>query len=124
MERNPWDRAVSLYYFVQGSEERSAQGFSEFLAKTPARELSNFHLYAIDGKVAVDHVVRYEELLDGLEEIWKKAGITDEVVLPHAKGAFRPSATRDYRSQMTDDDAVYIAKVCQPEIAAFGYTFD
>ncbi|MGD0881130.1 MAG: sulfotransferase family 2 domain-containing protein [Acidimicrobiales bacterium] len=122
--RNPWDRAVSLYYFVKGTEADAPPTFSAFLAATPAIKLSNFHLYAIDGRVAVDRVVRYEDLLDGLAEVWKEVGITDEVVLPHAKGAFRPTATRDYRSQMTDGDAEYIARVCRTEIEAFDYAFD
>jgi len=124
VERNPWDRAVSLYYFVRATRPHAAPTFSAFLASTPATELSNFHLYAIDGQVAVDRVVRYEALQDGLAQVWNEVGITEELVLPHAKGAIRPTTTRDYRTQMTDQDAEYIARVCRPEIDAFGYTFD
>jgi len=124
VERNPWDRAVSLYYFVKGTRPHAAPTFAAFLASTPESDLSNFHLYAIDGEVAVDRVVRYEALAEGLTEVWQEVGITDEVILPHAKGANRPTASRDYRSQMTDEDAEHIGRVCRPEIEAFGYTFD
>jgi Sulfotransferase family len=124
VERNPWDRAVSLYYFMHDKNSREAPSFSQFLKESPPGHLSNFHLYAIDGKIAVDRVVRYEDLLIGLADIWTSVGIRDPVELPHSKGQFRPSATRDYRTMFTDDDAELVARVCQPEIEAYGYSFE
>ncbi len=124
VERNPWDRAVSLYFYLHGRKDENRPGFSEFLRETAPGDLSNFHLYAIHGKVAVDRVVRYENLRCGLSEIWEWVGIPGEPELPHAKGSLRPPDAQDYRSMFCDDDAALIARVCREEIEVHGYTFD
>lgn len=123
VERNPWDRAVSLYYYLYGRDTDHRPTFSQFLHGADPKELSNFHLYAIDDQIAVDRVVRYEDLLSGLSEVWSAAGIPGSVELPRAKGNLRPVEAHDYRRLFSDEDASLIARVCQPEIRAHGYTF-
>lgn len=123
VERNPWDRAVSLYYWR--TQNRSVrEDFSTFLRSVDIDRLSNFSVYANNGSVSVDRVLRYEQLADELADVWSRLGLPGEPMNVHAKSGQRPSTSRDYRAQYTDDDAAYIAGVCAREIALLDYTFD
>jgi hypothetical protein len=119
VERNPWDKAVSRYFWERS--RRSVPDFSTFLRGCPPHKLSCFDLYAIDGEIVVDEVVRFEQLTDSLPAVWERLGIRPPV-LPRAKGSHRPKGI-DYRSLYSDDDAAVVAEVCKREIAAFGFAF-
>ncbi len=122
VERNPWDRAVSLYYF-RGRNDDQLPPFSAFLRLVPADRLSNFELYTIDGQPAVERLLRYERLQEELAEVWGKLGVQPPE-LAHAKAGFRPGPSKDFRTLYSDDDAQFVADVCRREIAALGYRFD
>ena len=46
IERNPWDLAVSMYYFEIRDKEKS---FKDFVREGRAYVASNFDLYSLDG---------------------------------------------------------------------------
>jgi hypothetical protein len=123
VERNPWDRAVSSYYW-ETKDDDPPPSFAEFLKRTSDETLSCRSRYAIDGVVAVDAVLQYERLQTDLPDLWTALGLPGEPRLPRAKGAFRPRGSRDFRSMFSDADAERIARVCRAEIAEQGYTFD
>lgn len=60
VERDPWDKAVSRYFWEAAG--RQVPDFSAFLRQCPRWSLTNFDLYAVDGEVVVDRVLRYERL--------------------------------------------------------------
>jgi hypothetical protein len=122
VERNPWDRAVSLYFF-RGRKVEVMPPFGEFLRSMPADRLSNFDLYAIDGKIVVDRVLRYEQLDAELAAIWRQLDVAPPV-LAKAKAGFRPAPSRDFREMYSEADAAFVAEVCSREINALGYAFD
>jgi len=119
IERNPWDKAVSRYYWE--SSRHAVPDFSTFLRQTPRHYLTCFDLYSHHGEVIVDEVVRFEELTSALERIWDRLG-TRPATVPRAKGNHRPSRG-DYRSMYSDEDAAFLADVCHREISTFGYSF-
>lgn len=126
-ERNPWDKAVSHYFWDIVRRDRKyhvdISSFSSWLHTVPLEVLTQFNTYAIDGCVAVDHVVFFESLHEELEYVWRKLDV-ERPPVPHVKGESRPSWARDYRSMYSDSDAEYLANVCRREVEAFGYTFD
>ena len=68
--RNPWDMAVSRFYFRRqliGSEVNENTTFKEYLRITPKNDLDNSRVYRINGKSVADTYVRFENLL----EDWK-----------------------------------------------------
>lgn len=136
IERNPWDRAVSRYYWEkQRREERFVKvhgrpypGITESLryyAEHKQPWLSNWGHYTIDDRVAVDKVLFYERLSADLENLKRQAGIEGDISLPErrAKTGFRPDG-RHYSEILSAEDRELVARVCRREIAAFGYRFE
>lgn len=133
VERNPWDKAVSRYWWMKYRHERDGGSefppISEFLARV-ARErphwLSNWEHYTIDGRIAVDRVLFYERLAADLTALEGQLGLKRGVLaLPvkHAKGGLREDP-RHYSRVLSDADRDLVAAVCRREIEAFDYRFD
>jgi hypothetical protein len=132
VERNPWERALSRYWWQrQRWEEKNRQGFpalSEYLAWLEMHKphwISNWSHYAIGETIAVDRVLLYEDLRVQLRALENDLGLeTDRLQLPEkrAKGGFRQD-TRPYQELLSNADRDRIARLCHREIAAFGYQF-
>ncbi|WP_024328241.1 sulfotransferase family 2 domain-containing protein [Thioalkalivibrio sp. ALR17-21] len=132
IERNPWDRALSRYWWQKHRwEEKGRDNFpslSEYLAWLEEHKphwLSNWDHYTIDDEIAVDRVLRYEKLNDELTELQQELGLGTDIRLPEqrAKSGFR-QGRQDYREILSDADRAVIDRVCRREIAAFGYRFE
>jgi hypothetical protein len=123
VERNPWDKAVSLYYWrTRSSEPRPP--LLDFLRRVSRRSLSNFHLYADvrHNTLLVDRVLRYEQLDGELDALMRRLGLPP-LELPRAKAAHRPPQT-EYRSLMGPAERAIVDAACAREIALFDYHFD
>jgi hypothetical protein len=122
VERNPWDRVVSLYYWDFQSEPRppiSAFVRSDALLRL---KLRGYQSYTIDGQIAVDKICRFERLTEDLEVVRQLLGIPEELVLPHAKSRFRKPGV-DYRSVFGAEEKTIIANLFSEEIKLLGYVF-
>ena len=120
-ERNPWDKAVSLYYFLKGAQNLDLT-FEEFVRRQDAALLSNFDIYSIQGEVVVDYLGRYEELDSGLEKISLAIGLPEKLTIPRAKGQYRKDK-RQYQELYGQAEKQIMKGVCQEEIALLGYEF-
>lgn len=123
VERNPFDRAISLYYWCCRSEPRMP--LTEFL-ESPQLDVLRHHgldLYTNpDGSVAVDRVLRYENLAEELEEVRQLLGLPEPLVLPRAKGGHRRDL-RHYSEIMTARDRRIIEDRFQRELSLWNYAF-
>lgn len=120
IERNPWDAMVSMYSFVTRDGLRDWT-FEEFLASKQARKLvANWENYALGDRIAVDRVVRFENLSEEMNEVSDWLGI-DRLDLPRAKGGIRRSS--GYREAYTDETRELVAKMTHRAISQFGYEF-
>lgn len=123
VERNPWDRAISAYYWENRRAKRLPD-FDEFLKWLAKADLiSNYDTYSIDGRIAVDHVMLYERLGSELEELVQRLGLPGPLELPRSKGQHRKDR-RPYQEVFTDWGRDFIARACAREIEAFGYRFE
>lgn len=135
VERDPWDRAVSRYWWerqrrkesFEAKHQRPYPGISECLryyASNKLPWLTNWDHYAIDEKVAVDKVLFYERMRHDLEKLIREAGISGDVSMPRqrTKSGFRPDG-RHYSELLSEEDRDLIARICHREIKAFGYEF-
>ncbi len=115
-ERDPWDKAVSMYSYL-ARDGRQRPPFEEWAASR--RLPTDWNLYTIGGKVAVDFVGRYERLNDDLARALTEVGITDPPELSRAKGQYRPAGTQAPITPAVDRR---IRAVFANEIREFGYS--
>jgi len=123
VERNPWDRLVSRYFYHFRPERgRSQIAFNDFVESDILPAWSNWHLYTHKDQVIVDKLIRYDSLEDELREVTDLLGIP-RLELPRAKGQYRKDR-RPYQEWYNDSTRQRIAEVFSREIEYFGWTFD
>lgn len=121
-ERNPWDRAISAYFWENRSR-RDVPDFEGYLRTLESQgNLSNWPKYTIDGRIVVDKVFRYEELANSLDELVDHLGLPGTLELPDAKREYRRNR-RPYQEFYSEPAREFVARACAREIEAFGYRF-
>ncbi len=118
--RNPWDRALSRYYW-NIKKTGQIKDLDESLKENDPN--SNWKIYTIDDVVAVNYVGKFENLMDELCYICDKLNIPFDKWLPQAKGNIR-SDKRHYSEVLTEQQANYIREKSTAEIERFGYEFE
>lgn len=128
VERDPGDRFISYWRFMEHMEghpieidhlldliERGEDG-----GMNPnIRWWSNWPIYTIDDRIAVDRILRYERLPEELADICAQLGIGFDDDLPRAKSGIRKVS--DTVAGLTPLQRARIAKLFSREIAYFGY---
>ena len=130
MVRNPWDRMVSYYQWLQTQRfEHVAVGlakqlnFAEFLRApqiVSAFQSGPYSSYMTcsDGVDQADLYIRLEHFDQDAEPLWSHLGFVLD--LPHLNQSNRK---KDYRSYFSDSDAECLARMCSKDIEQFSYTF-
>lgn len=121
-ERNPWDRVISQYYWKYPSQPRPEVSKFIYSELTLQLKKRGYGLYAVDGKIVVDKVCKFENISAELEEFRKHVGIPEKLVLPRAKSSTRQDK-RSYRDILNESDKTKISELFQDEINLFGYKF-
>lgn len=129
--RNPWDRAVSYYHWLQSQTfahpavtRAQSLSFSAFLNHKATQLAFRTQPYASyvtqsAGDVRCDVFARLEHIQDDLAPFWDHLGFVCKVGQEN-----RSDRNADWRGYYADADAALIADVCGADVAAFGYTFD
>jgi hypothetical protein len=122
VERNPWDRMTSLYYWI--FREKPAPPFSQFVRSRKYRMLKNGgrNVYTLSGRFAVNHVCRFEDLANELEAVRQQIGLPEELELPRAKTIQRIDR-RNYRELFSPADQARVGRLFRDEIQMFNYQF-
>jgi hypothetical protein len=124
--RNPFDRAISLYYWTsknwQNKYQNTLPEINDYILSLPETTLSTWKRYTIGNKVAMDLIGRYEKLDEDLAFIEQKIGIP-HLIISHAKSSIRKDR-RPYRDVINPAARAHIETACSLEIAAFGYEWD
>jgi hypothetical protein len=127
VERNPWDRQVSLYShraWKKGNPpdnfDRDMQSF--IYRNTSYVRLNNWSKYAIGREIVVDRVLRYERLGEDISELFTTLGIPGTLDLPRLRKytADRPHYSTYYGDATRDLVGRWYAR----EIDALGYKFE
>lgn len=90
--RNPYDRAVSQFFWVnRGSKEFTKRAINDYiLEKAHPHMFTNWYMYALNGRVLLDYFIRYENLDHDLGIALARIGLNDAGALPRAKAEHRP----------------------------------
>ena len=122
IERNPWDKALSHYWFKKDSEK--LKSFDDYIQK--GYKCFNYPLYTSPGKVSdilVDKVVKYENLTEDLGEVFQHLNIPwDGALAVRAKGGARKDK-RHYREVLSSTQASAIEKCYSHEISLHNYKY-
>ena len=121
-ERNPYDKAISRYYWST-RESPEPPPIAAYLERAKRRQISNWHIYTIGDRVAVDFVGRYERLGEDLGAALAQIGLSVELPLPRAKSRYRRDA-RHYSEVLDTRSRALVERVCARELAAFRYPWD
>ncbi len=122
--RNPWDRMVSYYTWLQSQTFdhpavvlAQTTGFSNFLNAPQTRESlrqNPYSSYMQDDSF----YFRIECLEDDLQPLWKHLGF--QLTIPHVNTSDR---NRDYRGYYSDADANLVSDLCAADILRSNYSF-
>ena len=122
IERNPFDRIISSYYWRRGAND-SDKSLHEFVAqRADVPKKHGFDLYTIDGEVVVDRVLRYENLQAEVAEVADRLGFPSTPELPRTKVSHR-SDRRPYQEVLTAADRAIIEATYKDELELFDYRF-
>lgn len=139
--RNPFDQMVSAYRFFTKQEQPAApvrRMFSVFGGRGSARGESHAtafegwlksvplpldrNKYVIDGVLCVDHVIRYERLVEGIGEVCQRLDVPFRPnELRHLKKSERMTVPPE--SYYTPAAVALVERGCAFELEQFGYTF-
>lgn len=137
--RNPWDRAVSFFFWEKRRDpsltpkkrfyHHLGVPYDEFreIRKQFSRYLkgdwpTNDGFYTIDDALCVDAVIRYEHLAEDFQEVCKRIGVP-ATELPRLKGGIRKQQ-RHYSEYFDEESMRIVADRHQNDIRLFGYKFE
>ena len=108
-ERNPFDRAISIYYW--GGQNKVRPPISEWIREGGLKSLRMPGMYVINGEIAVDKVFRYEELDTAMQTIAEKLSLPEVPQLPMTKHQTRTDRRPD-REVLSEEDRQKIVDHC------------
>lgn len=133
--RNPWDRIVSLYCYRLKTNQTNLSdlniSFEQWIALTLVEQHSEFFDkpkmfmpqtdWLVDEKdnIIVDHILRFEYLLEDFKDFTVKLGLTN-VVLPHVNRTKRAT----YQSYFNAKTKHIVETFYLKDIQTFGYSYD
>lgn len=144
-ERDPWDRAVSVFYWSHRKTDMKSRpldeqiaAFRAFVLRTGAprtllqrmgvgshRFVSQRALYSIGGVSMVDNLLRFEALEQDLAVLSADLGLDKPLSVKGitAKTGFRAKGQDDLRVFHDASTRAFIETECAWEIAHYGYDF-
>lgn len=120
--RNPWDRAVSQWFYYYKRHGKAQPPFADYLRTKVYFDLIEYDTYMMDGQLAVDFVIRYEHLAQDLNYVCGRLGLP-HLELDHYLGEYRKDRT-PYQQYYNRATQMLVASDFAPEIALHGYRFE
>jgi hypothetical protein len=121
-ERNPYDKAISRYHW-KTREQTEPLPIAAFLGRKERGRLSNWPVYTIRNRIAVDFVGHFENLGGDLAEALRRIGLPADFELPRTKTRFRRDK-RPYCEVLDARSRGLVEHHCARELAAFDYQWE
>jgi len=126
VERNPWDKAISEYYYsLRPGSQYLGMTAKEFIMHSTFPRHSSWRFYTDEetqSKVIVDKIFKYENLNEMTEYLIKNCGLPKDFKLPEYRyKAWTRINHSHYREVLDEDCKNRITKVHKKEIDYMGY---
>jgi hypothetical protein len=123
VERNPWDKLLS-HYNMHAAREGGGLSLDEYLARGRFPINDFRYIDRSRSKVIVDRILRYENLLEELSEIFAQLNIPFDGTLGVAAKSEYRADRRPYQEVFTDQQRRIVEKAFAKEIELHGYRFE
>jgi len=120
-ERDPWDKAISAYYWASRKKMEN-RSLEDFLLQGGFNHFRSYEQYVVNGNQAVDDIYRYESMPEALVQIAQRVGLPGPLELPQTKAGHRKDR-RPYHEVLSPAAAERIGRDCAPEIRLMGYEY-
>lgn len=123
-ERNPWDKVISHYHWVNHFGNKKYATLTEFINSGKAGKIRSFDVYTIGGIPVVNKIYKLEELEEALEDISIQLKLDEKIKMPvyKAKGNVRKDK-RHYSEVLSEEEKETISKIFAREIAWMNYKY-
>ena len=118
VERHPYEKAVSFAWFRAERNGDFEQALKEILEIGVYR---NFDLYTIDGKKAVDYIIRYEQFDKDVPQVEEMIGGLPILSRLARANAHQRKDRRSAREILTAEQKTQIQETCREEFELLGY---
>lgn len=118
--RNPWEKIVSLYYHFK-KHDLYDKSFGLFCREAYLQELTIQSKAFIKNKLAVDYVIRFENLQEDFDTLMGQMNITDYPKL--TKENHQVNRLGCYRDKYNIKTKEIIGNIFSKEIEMFNYKF-
>lgn len=127
VERNPWDRQLSLYSHRKWKKGEPADHFDRDMRSFVYRNtsyvrLNNWSKYAIGRDIVADRVIRYERLAEEIDDLVATLGLPGPLDLPRLR-SYQPGRSH-YSTYYSDATRELVGRWYAKEIDALGFTFE
>jgi hypothetical protein len=127
VERNPWDRQISLYAHRKWKRGEPVDYFDRDMKSLVYRNTSyvrmnNWSIYAIGRDIVADRVIRYERLDEEIGELIATLGLPDLGDMPRLRSYVKDRP--HYSTYYSDATRDLVGKWYAREIDALGYKFE
>lgn len=122
IERNPWDKVVSWYYWKGGDQKYG--NISTFIKHHGLSELkqNGWLNYSVNNQLIVDKVLQYENLNKEMDFLKDALKLPKTPSLPYTKDNIRPQTSK-YQDKLNHKEKKVISFFFEEEIKNFKYTF-
>jgi len=123
VERNPWDKVLS-HYHMHAAREGGSLSLDEYLAR--GRLPINFFRYTDRSgrKIIVDRILRYDNLVAELGEVFAQLNIPFDGTLGVAAKSEYRTDRRPYQQVFNEEQRRVVEKAFAKEIQFHGYRFE
>ncbi|PWJ43298.1 hypothetical protein [Sediminitomix flava] len=123
VERNPWDKVLSHYWYLGGDTEFGS--INNYLDSRAVEVIKDFKNYTDSrGELIVSNIYKYEELSDMFEDLTNKLSLKNRLVLPTYKAkSTQRIDKRHYNEVLSVDEAEKIRLIFHREINLLNYSF-
>ena len=122
VERNPWDKVLS-HYNMHAAREGSRLSLDEYLARGRLPVNDFRYMDRSREKIIVDRIIRYENLLVELGEVFAELKIPFGGNLGVAAKSEYRTDRRPYKEVFSDQQRQIVEKAFAKEIGLHGYRF-